>query len=288
MMKRSPRRHLLSCFTLLPILITTFIISQSCLASDRLDGRFSFSLTTFDQAGKLRQVERATEAASLGTPIVAVCRDKKILMACPQVLPSPFMVDDGTARFSRITQNIAVTHSGVAADGRVATAAAQRMAVEHAYTFDEPMPIESFLEGVSLLFQEYTMDVAARPFGCSLLVAHVPESKDATPRLYRIDPSGSVETMDTFAVIGSLQNKASLAEALEGFANDPSGLKDKNDDEGRLMQILEDCITRPMAMSRESSSVPRRNYLVASMTQQNGLQFRRETVAASTNSERNT
>jgi len=280
MMNVPSRKHCWSFFTLTHLIFSLLILSRTCHASDNtLDGRFSFSLTTFDPTGKLRQVERAQQAASLGTPLVAVCFSNKILMACPQVLPSPFMTDDGTARFNRITQNIAVAHSGVSADGRVVIASAQRMAVEHAYTFDEPIPIESFLEGVSLLFQEYTMKPASRPFGCNLLVAHVPskeESDDATPRIYRIDPSGSVETMDTFAVIGSLQNKASLTEALDRFAKDSSGSQEK--DEATLMRILDDSVVRPPLTSLEKSEKmePRRNYLVASLTKQNGLQVRRE------------
>lgn len=267
------------------LFISLFILLKSCNGSDRLDGRFSFSLTTFDPAGKLRQVERASEAASLGTPLVAVCLQDSILMACPQVLPSPFMTDDGTARFNRITESIAVSHSGISADGRVVTAAAQRMAVSHAYTFDEAIPIESLLEGISLLFQEYTMKPASRPFGCSLLVAYVPskdEAEDATPRLYRIDPSGSVETMDIFAVIGSLQNKASLAQALENLVKQSAkGSTSQEDLEEELMNILEDSFGRTMSIPREESKSEnrialRRDYLIASLTQGEGLQVRRE------------
>lgn len=209
------------CLSLLYCILLTCVIS-SCYGIDRLDGRYSFSLTTFDPLGKLGQVERATRAATLGTPVVAICRSDGIVMACPQVFPSPFMIDDGTSRFVRITQNIVVTHSGMGADGRVVSAAAQRTAVEHAYTFDEPMPIESFLEEVSLLFQEYTMKPGSRPFGCSLLVAYVPspDEEDTSCRLYRIDPSGSVESMGPHGVIGSLQNKSALAKALDNLVKD--------------------------------------------------------------------
>lgn len=271
-----------SNFTLLYLILSFLIHLKSCLASDRLDGRFSFSLTTFDPTGKLRQVERATEAALLGTPLVAVCFPNKIIMACPQVLASPFMTDDGTARFNRITRNIVVTHSGVSADGRVLTAAAQRMAAEHAYTFDEPIPVESLLEGMSLLFQEYTMKAGSRPFGCSLLVAHVPspdeDASNAAPRLYRIDPSGAVQTMSNYAVIGSLENKGSLAEALDAFAKEATK-RDKNareDEEEKLIRILEDAIGRPpFGQKSENIVKPKSTYLLASLSNEHGLQVRR-------------
>lgn len=199
-----PRRLLLA------LLILSNCISL-CEASDRMDGRYSFSLTTFDPTGKLGQVERATAAAALGAPIVAVALSDSIVMACPQVLQSPLIVDDGTSRFTKITKEIVVAHTGLSADGRVLVAAAQRMAVEHEYTFDETIPIELFLEGLSLLFQEYTMKPAARPFGATLVVAHVPsletkmrcllEESAGRPQLYRIDPSGSVESLGNHVVL---------------------------------------------------------------------------------------
>ena len=207
-------------------------------------------------------------------------------MACPQVFPSPFIVDDGTARFCRITNNIAVAHSGVSADGRVMAAAAQRMAVEYAYTFDEPLTIESFLEEVSLLFQEYTMKQGSRPFGCTLLVAYVPsEDNDGNPRLYRIDPSGFVESMGPCAVIGSLQNKAGLLEALEALANNASG-RSRQNDQGELVRILKNAILR------SSQTIPRKtdstlSYLMASLTQQKGLQVCRESDLSTTTSDTN-
>jgi 20S proteasome alpha/beta subunit len=276
-----PRRNHWSYRTLTHFVLPFLILIASCHANDRLDGRFSFSLTTFDRLGKLVQVERATRAASLGTPVVAICRSDGIVMACPQVFPSPFIMDDGTARFCRINHNIAVTHSGVSADGRVIVAAAQRMAVEHAYTFDEPIPIESFLEEVSLLFQEYTMKPGSRPFGCTLLVAYVPSGEnEGTPRLYRIDPSGSVESMGSCAVIGSLEKKAGLSEALEGLANEESG-RPHQKDQAELVLILKDSI-RQSALASPGKIETRISFLVASLTPQEGLIVRRES-APSTN-----
>jgi 20S proteasome alpha/beta subunit len=208
------------------VLFFVWIYCLSCClhicSGNDLEGRYSFSLTTFDQKGKLGQVERASQAAALGTPIVAVvvaCQSdtdtdrRRIILASPQALPHALIKDDGTARFSPISPHIAVAHSGISADGRVLVAAAQRLAIEHAYTFDEPIPIELFLEEVSLMFQEYTMKVAARPFGVVLLVAHCPTASASTdslsgqqqpqpPQLYRIDPSGGVTSLgNTCAVI---------------------------------------------------------------------------------------
>jgi 20S proteasome alpha/beta subunit len=174
---------------------------------DRSGGRYSYSLTTFDPTGKLGQVERAMEAARQGTPIVALLyrnhshpASSGILLAAPQVLPDLFTWDDGTPRWARISPEIVLAHSGLAADGRVVVAAAQRLAQQHEYTFDESIDITLLLEELSLLFQEYTMKPASRPFGVSLVVAYVPRSV-GQPALYRVDPSGHVEALGTMAVV---------------------------------------------------------------------------------------
>lgn len=174
------------------LLLIWSCLDRYAFANESLEGRFSFSLSTFDASGKLGQVERAMVAASLGTPIVAVIQEDRIWMAAPQILPSPFMQDDGTRRFSAVTQHIAIAHSGISADGRVLVAAAQQLAVEHAYTYDENIPIDLFLEELSLLFQEYTMTPGVRPFGATLLIAHTPPEEGLRPQLFRIDPSGSI------------------------------------------------------------------------------------------------
>ena len=189
------------------ILIFALSFGSLCHASDNISQRYSFSLTTFDPSGKLGQVERAMEAAAKGTPVVALIRHETIIFASPQVLPSPLLEDDGTTRFVRITPEIMVAHSGLSADGRILLAAAQRMAVEHEYTFEEDIRIEIFLEEISLLLQEYTMKAAARPFGVVLVVAYMPSETtrliddQCEPQLYRIDPSGSVQSLGNQTVV---------------------------------------------------------------------------------------
>ena len=200
------------------------------------DGRHSYSLTTFDPDGKLGQVERALVAASLGTPIVGVVKGDSIVLASPQILPSPLMNDDGTTRFAAVSPQIVLGHSGISSDGRVVMESAQRLAIEHSYTYDEPIPINLFLEEISLLFQAYTMKPGARPFGCTLLVGYLPPrctsissgkekfETNEKPRLFKIDCSGSVVELDTIAIInGKHQQGEDLKSKLEEFAKQNDG-----------------------------------------------------------------
>jgi len=123
---------------------------------------------------------------------------------------SPLIREDGTDRFVQVTRSIFLAHSGINADGRVLCNAAQRLAVEHEYTFDEEIPMNVFLEEMSLLMQRYTMKPGSRPFGSSLMVGFIQPSlqnkngHDQDDRqLFTIDPSGNVLCWDDgIAVIG--------------------------------------------------------------------------------------
>lgn len=210
--KSIPFLRILLRFIFLTTLTITFV-QHALAAIGSNENRYSFSLTTFSPTGKLQQVEYASLAASLGSPVVAVILDDDtVLLAAPHVVPSPLVRDDGTRRFCKICDGITVAHSGIGADGRAVIAAAQRLAIEHAYTFDQEIPVEIFLEEVSLLFQKYTMRPGARPFGCSLLVASLVDEK---PVLYKIVPSGNVEKMNQTAVLGSGLDEENVNQMLE-------------------------------------------------------------------------
>ena len=179
---------------------------------DPIEGRYSFSLTTFHPSGKLPQLEHATKASTLGPPIIALSLEKGrgILLTSIQSLPSPLINEDGTSRFVKISNSIVLGHTGVNADGRVLCEAAQRLSVEHAYTFHEEIPIDVLLEEMALLFQEYTMKPACRPFGCSLIVASMGISDDGDYdddnndgcNLFRIDPAGTVTRLQSIDFAG--------------------------------------------------------------------------------------
>ena len=238
------------------IVLLNFLLSHGS-AESRLEGRYSFSLTTFDPQGRLNQVERASLAARQGTPVVALHRPTGFLLAAPQVLPHALVEDDGTARFARISSNLVVAHSGVAADGRIAVAAGQRVAVEYEYTFDEPIPVQVFLETMALLFQEYTMKAGARPFGCSLLVGSLESGE-----FFRLDPSGCVETVGEHGVIGS------LSERLQGKLSELSKMEITDDSKvmTMLVALLKEVLDDNSRSEPGSVRVPKPAFVTATFT----------------------
>ena len=298
--------------TLLPTLlalITTLTFCPLCAvalpgrSSSADGGRYSFSLSTFDKEGRLNQVERAQRAASLGPPVVAVSlrNGKGCVMASLFATPSPLMEDDGTARFVRISDTIAVAHSGVSADGRAVTAAAQRLAVEHAYTFhddgsadggSEMIPIDLFLEEVSQLFQRYTMKPGCRPFGCSLLVAHIPSgtlfsdntsgctpssSSNSRCRLYRIDPSGMVEMVEPMCCIGGGLVVDRIVQKLEEHScAEASSLEDAERIVLDAMRnVLEEEDTSIDSHANDGPRIPGPTFLASTLTRSRGLEVRK-------------
>jgi 20S proteasome subunit alpha 2 len=188
--------HNLPYFSLLfSILAAGFCLNLVHGNINPVEGRYSFSLSTFSPDGKIGQLSYATLAASNGHPILIVQTEKYRIMASLQNLSSPIIEDDGTARFVKITDTILLGHTGIAADGRILADSAQQLAVEHAYTFDEEIPINILLEELALLFQSYTMKPGVRPFGCSLIIC----SENGS---YRIDPPGVVMKLDTISYCG--------------------------------------------------------------------------------------
>ena len=243
--------------------LTVEAASSSSTGRISIQGRFSYSLTTFDPAGKLIQLEHAVKASSLGVPIVAVVVQDgdceiiddeenidayettssssvntttstttslssrrmvknsrwKILMAAPQLLPSPLMSDDGTSRFVSVSPQVVIGHTGVAADGRTLIQEAQSIAVQHTYLYDEPIPIGLFLEELSLRMQEYTMKPASRPYATTLIVGFIPPDGNGNggvssnnwnskkPRLFRVDCTGAVEELGDIGLINLKDDK---------------------------------------------------------------------------------
>jgi 20S proteasome alpha/beta subunit len=237
---------------ILQSLLALTMLTQPLLCSSwQAEGRYSFSLTTFDPTGKLGQVERAMEAAVQGTPIVGlIVKNNTIIMAAPQLLPSPLMQDDGTRRFSQLTDEICIAHSGIAADGRVLVAEAHRIAVEYQYTFDEPAPLPYLLEELAQIFQQYTMKPGSRPFGTSLLIGFNPRDRSSSevPCFYRIDPSGAVTTLGECAVIHGELGTTDVRERLQEVAAE-------QEMEQKIADVLRSTLMEQAFKKRQSDDV---------------------------------
>ena len=255
-------------------------------STDPIEGRYSFSLTTFHPSGSLPQLNAACNAACLGPPVIGFSLNdgSGILLASSiQDGPSPLIHEDGTDRFVKITKSIVMGHSGINADGRVLCAAAQRLAVEHEYTFDEEIPINTFLEEMSLLLQRYTMKPGSRPFGCSLLVCFLqpPRGRSTVPdnksgKIFTLDPSGAVFCWeDGVALIGKDEGDSILQEFQSQNEHYASGSADE------ILQRFATSVTKVEGSKNQASlgiDITKHKLLCAHFNRNSGLKVWRTII----------
>ena len=166
---------LCSVLSLLPNSSTKVIGVVVHAIQNPLEGRYSFSLTTYAPNGKLPQLEYAHAATNLGPTLIAIplphLSTQLIITIQPKSSISPLITNDGTSRIIPLTNTLLLSHTGLSADGRVLTAAAQRIIVEYAYTYQEPMSIQDLGMSLSSLVQEYTLKSGCRPFGSCIVLS---------------------------------------------------------------------------------------------------------------------
>ena len=61
--------------------------------------------------------------------------------------------------------------------------------MQHAFTFDEGIPIERLVSEMAAYYQENTMKAGVWPFSCALLITHY-------DKVFKVDPAGSVELLN--------------------------------------------------------------------------------------------
>ncbi len=190
------------------------------------------------------------------------------------------MNDDGTSRIVQVHKEIVVVHTGIAADGRKVVADAIRAAVEHKYTFDEDVPLEKFLEDLSMLFQKYSMKPGARPFGCSILVCYIPQcasrwGHNARPQFYRIDPSGLVQNISESIIVLGNQAEEIKASFSEEYRNNQ--IKNSKD----AVKLASKLMTSPLTSSNKDSlwNKAKSRFLIAKFSPSLGLKVTMGTVS---------
>ncbi|KAJ2784258.1 proteasome component pup2 [Coemansia javaensis] len=151
-------------------------------------------VNTFSPEGRLFQVEYAIEAIKLGTTAIGIRTGEGALLAVEKRITSPLLVADSIEKILEIDGHVACAMSGLTADSRTMIEHARVEALNHTFSYQEPIPVESVTQAVcdlALRFgegadgQESTM---SRPFGVALLIAGVDERG---PQLYHTDPSGT-------------------------------------------------------------------------------------------------
>eukprot|EP01088_Endostelium_zonatum_P003328 TRINITY_DN14541_c0_g1_i1.p1 TRINITY_DN14541_c0_g1~~TRINITY_DN14541_c0_g1_i1.p1 ORF type:complete len:248 (-),score=76.91 TRINITY_DN14541_c0_g1_i1:52-795(-) len=150
-------------------------------------------VNTFNPEGRLFQVEYAIEAIKLGSTAVGIQTSQGVILAVEKRLTSPLLLPSSVEKILEIDSHVGAAMSGLTADAKQLVEHARVETLNHRFTYNEPLGVESITQSIcdlALRFGEdrESDDAMSRPFGVALLVAGVDESG---PALFHTDPSGT-------------------------------------------------------------------------------------------------
>ena len=156
------------------------------------------AITMFSPDGRLLQVEYAKKTVRQGsTAIGMVCSDGVLFVTDKRII-DPLVVKESVEKIWQIDDHIGATASGILSDARVLIERAQLRAQQHRVTYDSEIDVLSIVKDICDLKQICTQSGGLRPFGVSILVAGIDNSK---ARLFETDPTG-IFFESTASVIG--------------------------------------------------------------------------------------
>ena len=156
------------------------------------------AITVFSPDGRLFQVEYAKEAVKRGATAIGIVCAGGVVLVAQKTVTSNLLVPEFMRKIFIIDDRIAATASGLVGDARRLVDIARVEAQRHKMTYGEDIPVESVAKHLSDIAQIYTQYGGIRPFGVSLLLGGI----DTEPRLFEVDPSGSLSGYKA-AAIGS-------------------------------------------------------------------------------------
>jgi len=150
-------------------------------------------VNTFSPEGRLFQVEYAIEAIKLGSTAVGIQTAEGVILAVEKRLTSPLLLPSSVEKILEIDSHMGAAMSGLTADARTLIEHARVETLNHRFTYNEPLSVESTTQSIcdlALRFGEdrETDDAMSRPFGVALLIAGVDEHGAS---LFHTDPSGT-------------------------------------------------------------------------------------------------
>lgn len=205
------------------------------------------SVNSFSPEGRIFQVEYAIEAIKLGSTAIGVRTKEGVVLAAEKRITSPLLEPSSVQKVSEIDSHVGVAMSGLTADARTLVEHGRAEAQSHAFSYDEPMPVESLTQSLcdlALRFGEDEDDGGSggggmsRPFGVSLLVAG--HDAEHGPALFHTDPSGTFVSYKAKA-IGSGSEGAQTA-LQDGWREDLTLREAEELAIATLKQVMEDKI----------------------------------------------
>jgi len=152
--------------------------------------RFDARTTSFDQEGRLKQVEYAMEAINKAGSAIGVLTHAGIILATEKQSASALLEQSKQSeKIYALDKHLYTVVSGVTADANYLIDYARLAGQQYRFAFRDIQPIEQLIQNICDLKQRYTQVGGMRPFGAAFLYAG--HDHESGYQLYSSDPSGN-------------------------------------------------------------------------------------------------
>lgn len=150
-------------------------------------------VNTYNQDGRIIQVEYAMKACNLGTTTIGIKLPDCAILVSEKKLVNALQNPSSIKKHFKIYDTIIAGISGISGDAPTIIEKCRSICINHEKLFAEQITLPNLMEDIcdlALKFseEEFEKKIFSRPFGVSLLIAAF---ENGRPVLYSIDPSGS-------------------------------------------------------------------------------------------------
>eukprot|EP01084_Bolivina_argentea_P042263 77955_1 len=182
---------------------------------------YNFGLTTFDQSGKLTQLDNSLKAVSNGDTSLGIRAKNGVVIATEKKPHSPLVDTEDWDKVYKIGNSIGCVYSGIGADARLLVRRARKQTEVYKKMYNESVGTHLCAKRLGGIAQDFTQSGGVRPFGVSLLLAGYDNERGC--QLYQVDPTGAWWCWKASA-IG--KNQVNAKHFLEKRYNDDMELED--------------------------------------------------------------
>jgi 20S proteasome subunit alpha 6 len=148
--------------------------------------QYDTDVTTFSPAGRLHQVEYATEAVKQGSAIIGVRSNQFVVVAA--LKRSTSELASYHKKIFKVDDHIGIATCGLIGDARTLYKYMISESLNHKFVYEAPLQVGRLVQELSDKSQVFTQRSEKRPYGVGLLVAGYDKTG---PHLYQTDPSGN-------------------------------------------------------------------------------------------------
>lgn len=153
--------------------------------------------TMFSPDGHLLQVEYAEKTVRLGSSSIGIVCTDGVVVVSDRRINDPLIVPGSANKVFEIDSHVVGSAAGILSDARILIDKVRILAQQHRVTYDSPIDVESVIREIANTKQMFTQYGGARPFGVSLMISGIDESK---PQLFASDITGNYFSYTAMAI----------------------------------------------------------------------------------------